>query len=271
MTAQTLLERLGGVLIVDDVMLLRAEGVWHDVHPSRCVDRRTAVAKSRQRNLGSVAHKPRPAARPVQRRAQAASTGVAGLPIADRLKLLARSTRLVAEVNGGDPQCVDMSAVLARCAQQMNVDVEPRGMALIVQGPDGTCILGEAVHDMVPAGHLRTGEPGPGFDPKSWHGAGHIVLMSPEGPTLFDPTFDQTSLMTGMSVGALVIELPSDAVAERDLMFEWGGGVVMYRHVPTDQTWQAPFAAAFMSAGDDARLIVRRALELEGHPEALMP
>ncbi|GAA3302585.1 hypothetical protein GCM10020218_098410 [Dactylosporangium vinaceum] len=184
--------------------------------------------------------------------------------------VLGRAARLVNQVNEGRAGCIEGVALLDRVARLVEVRAEPLAVAVAAQGPAGTCVLGDAVRDMVPLADGGRVVRGPHFDPARWNGAGHLVLYAAQAGWWFDPTLDQVSRMTGLPGGTLMQQITPEEISSGDLPFEIGGGQVLYRVVRADTTWQAAYNAEYARLGGIARAATQRALELEGFDEDLI-
>jgi hypothetical protein len=195
-------------------------------------------------------------------------TGVRALNKTQRLTVLDRAARLVAELNAGRAMCLEGVALLERSADLLVIRVTPVAVALAVQGPAGSRALSEAVDGVIPVTDggtvMRSASLG------RWAGAGHLILHAPQAATLFDPTLNQVSAGTGLPTGALIMPVTVDEMAS-DITFEIGGGcLVLYRPVPTDRTWTTAYNAEYARSGADGLAVTRRALELEGFDENLV-
>lgn len=196
--------------------------------------------------------------------------GIRTLSADQRVTVLDRAARLVNQLNERRPGCIEGVALLDRVARLVKVRAEPLPVAVVAQGPTGTCMLGDAARDVVvleDGGRVvRT----PNFDRERWNGAGHLVLYAARAGWLFDPTLDQVSRMTGLPGGTLAQQVTINDVSSVDLPFELDGGQVLYRVVRTDTTWQTAYNAEYARLGDMARTATQRALELEGFDENLV-
>ncbi|WP_319464179.1 hypothetical protein [Micromonospora sp. RTP1Z1] len=195
--------------------------------------------------------------------------GVRALTRAQRTAVLNRAARLVAEVNDGKAQCIERIALLEGVADLLHVRAEPVPVAVAAQGPAGSCLLGEAVDGVIPTIPGGTVRRSP--TTADWNGAGHLILFAPQESRLFDPTLNQVSPATGLPRGALVMPVTADQLYGDDLTFGIGeGGLVLYRVVPGDSTWRTAYNAQYAGLGRSARVVARRALELEGFDEDLV-
>lgn len=198
------------------------------------------------------------------------STGVRALNREDRATALLRAARIVAEFNDGKPQCIERVALLDRVADLLHVRVEPVPVAVAVQGPVGSCLLGEAVNGVIPLIPGGTMKRSPSSD--LWNGAGHLFLFTPQEGMLLDPTLDQVGPATGYPRGCLIMLVTADRLYSEDLTFEVAGSVtVLYRVVRADTNWRTAYNGQCARLGRQARTVARRALELEGFDEDLIP
>src|SRR5581483_5309868 len=129
--------------------------------------------------------------------------GIRALSTDQRLAVLDRAARLVNERNERRAGCIESVALLERVARLVEVRAEPLAVAVAAQGPVGTCVLGDAVRDVVVLANGGRMLRGPNFDPSRWNGAGHLVLYAARAGWLLDPTLDQVSRMTGLPAGTL--------------------------------------------------------------------
>ncbi|MCX5070917.1 hypothetical protein OOJ91_34275 [Micromonospora lupini] len=196
--------------------------------------------------------------------------GVRVLTRAQRTTVLHRAAWMVAEINDAQPKCVEGVALLDRVADLVHIKAEPVPVAVAVQGPAGSCLLGEAVDGVIPvsAGGRVIRSPTTAL----WSGAGHLVLFSSEEKTLFDPTLDQVNPATGFARGALIMPVTADELFTEDLTLTVDEGVkVLYRAVRGDTSWRTAYNTTYARSGLSARTVARRALELEGFDEDLVP
>ncbi|MGC4886618.1 hypothetical protein [Micromonospora sp. DT227] len=195
--------------------------------------------------------------------------GVRALSREERATALQRAGRVVAAVNGGKPQCIERVALLDRVADLLHVRVEPVPVAVAVQGPAGSCLLGEAVNGVIPL--LPGGSALRSPSTALWDGAGHLFLFAPQQGIFLDPTLDQVSAATGYPRGCLIMPVTADLLYSEDLTFEVAGSVtVLYRVVRADTTWRTAYNGQCARLGRTARTVARRALELEGFDEDLI-
>lgn len=182
-----------------------------------------------------------------------------------------RAARVLAEYNGGKPQCIERVAVLERAADLLHIKAEPIPAAVAVQGPLGACMLGEAVEGLIPL--LSGGAVRRSPTTELWNGAGHLFLFVSQAGIMLDPTLDQVGPVTGFPRGCLIMPVTADQLYTDDVPFEVtdaGHVQVQYRVVRSDSTWRSAYNAMYARLGPDGRLLARRALELEGFDEDLV-
>ena len=198
-----------------------------------------------------------------------ALSGIRALTRAKRTTVLNRAARLVAELNEAQPRCIESVALLERVAELVHIRAEPVPVAVAVQGPRGSCLLGQAVDGVIPLVAGGTVMRSPTFD--LWDGTGHLVLDATQEQMLFDPTLDQVNAATGFPRGALIMPVARDDFNDSDVTFEINGGCqVLYRVVRGDSAWRTAYNAQHASLGRLAREAAKRALELEGFDENLL-
>ncbi|MBQ1019805.1 hypothetical protein [Micromonospora sp. D93] len=195
--------------------------------------------------------------------------GIRALTREQRTAVLKRAGRVLAEYNGGKPQCIERVAVLERAAGLLGIKAEPVPVAVAVQGPIGACMLGEAVEGVIPL--LPGGAVRRASSTELWNGAGHLFLFASQEGIMLDPTLDQVGPVTGCPRGCLIMPITADHLYADDVPFEIAGGVqVLYRVVRSDSSWRTAYNAMYANLGKDGRLLARRALELEGFDEELV-
>ncbi|MEV0811050.1 hypothetical protein [Micromonospora sp. NPDC050200] len=105
-----------------------------------------------------------------------------------------------------------------------------------------------------------------------WNGAGHLFLFAPQEGIFLDSTLDQVGSATGFPRGVLIMPVTADHLYADDLQLEIVGDVkVVYRVVRGDSTWRTAYNAQHAGLGRFSRAVARRALELEGFDEDLVP
>ena len=198
------------------------------------------------------------------------SSGVLTLPRPERVELILRSAGLATQLNARKPRCIQTAALLVRASELLGIRAEPIPVAVVVQGQRGTVQMGAALDGTVPL--LGGGELVRSGVGQQWDGAGHVIVYLTADEVLIDATIDQTSDRTGLPHGTLTMP----QVARRDLdepAADVGhdGWHARYLAVPSDRSWQDSYNTQYALKGRDARLIVRRSLELRGHDEDLQP